>query len=77
MEGANYAQLCMFHVLSLQTAVNDKPTNVQTCFNYQHQIQQMYIYKFAQSHVILHKHVSVTFVTFIRVLFDKNRVNVQ
>jgi len=29
MERANYAQLCVFHVLSLQNVVNDKPTNVR------------------------------------------------
>jgi len=39
--------------------------------------QQSYIHKYAQSHIIPHKHVSFTFVTIIRVSYDKNTVNIQ
>jgi hypothetical protein len=37
----------------------------------------MYIYKYAQSQIILHEHVSVTFVTIIRVSYDKNSISMQ
>jgi hypothetical protein len=44
--------------------------------------QQVHIYKYAQSHIIItiiiiHKHVSVTFVTIIRVSYSKNTINIQ
>jgi len=40
--------------------------------------QQMHIYKYIQSHIIiLHQHVSVTPVTIIRVSYNKNTINIQ
>ena len=39
--------------------------------------QQMRIYKYVQSHVIvLHQHVSATSVTIIRVSCNKNKINI-
>jgi len=39
--------------------------------------QQLYIFKYAQLHVILHQYISVTFPTFIRVSYNKNTINTQ
>jgi len=40
--------------------------------------QQMHIYKYVQSHiVIIHQHVSTTAVTIIRMLYNKNTINIK
>jgi len=40
--------------------------------------QQMHIYKYIQSHIIiLHQHVSVTPVSIIRLSYNKNTINIQ
>jgi len=39
--------------------------------------QHMCIYKYVQSHIIFHEHVSFTPVTIIRVSYNKNTINIQ
>ena len=40
--------------------------------------QQTHIYKYVQSHtVILHQHISVTFLTIIKVAYNKNTIYIQ
>jgi len=39
--------------------------------------QQMHIYKYVQSHIILQQHVSVTPVTIIRLSYNKNQISTK
>jgi len=39
--------------------------------------QQMNIYKYIQSHIILHQHVSVTLVTIITLSYNKNTISIK
>jgi len=39
--------------------------------------QQMHIYKYVQSYIILHQHVSATLMTINRVLYNSNTIGIQ
>jgi len=40
--------------------------------------RQMYVYKYIQEHInVLHRHVSVTAVAIIRVLYDKHTISME